>query len=265
MTVAFGILATIAVLAAIGVVTARKAVHSALFLAAVMINLAIMYAMLQAPFLFAAQIIVYTGAIIMLFVFVVMLVGVDASDSLVETIRGHRWLAILVGIVFAALVLINGGRLSLGEPVGLDAATTDGNVPAIAALLFSRYLIPFEAAGVLLIIATIGAMVLAHRERLVPKLSQADMATKRITDYAETGEHPGAAPGPGTFARHNAVGTPALLPDGTPAEASVSRVLAERGVVTPPERLAEEADEVDETDLIGGRSSGQPEAEDEER
>lgn len=256
MTLTFWILAPIAVVCGLGVVAARKAVHSALFLAAVMINFAIMYAMLEAPFLFAAQIIVYTGAIIMLFVFVLMLVGVDASDSLVETIRGHRGMAVVVGLVFALLVLVNAGRLSLGDPAGLPDATTDGNVPAIAEVLFSRYLIPFEAAGILLIVATIGAMVLAHRERLVPKLTQKDLSEQRFVDYADQGAHPGAGPPPGTFARHNAVGTPALLPDGRPAESSVSRVLIARGVVTRMDTLSAEADQVGESGIVGEHSGG---------
>ena len=91
--IAFWILAPIMVLAALGILFVRKAVHAALLLAVVMIGLAVLYAVLDAPFLFAVQIIVYTGAILMLFLFVVMLVGVDASDSVVETIRGQRVMA----------------------------------------------------------------------------------------------------------------------------------------------------------------------------
>ena len=90
---AFWMLAPVMILAAIAMVLVRKAVHSALLLATVMICLAVQYAAQDAPFLFAVQIIVYTGAILMLFLFVLMLVGVDASDSLVETIRGQRLLA----------------------------------------------------------------------------------------------------------------------------------------------------------------------------
>ena len=96
----FWILAPIMVLAALGILFVRKAVHAALLLAVVMIGLALLYLLQGAPFLFAVQIIVYTGAILMLFLFVVMLVGVDASDSLVETIRGQRLAAISVGLLF---------------------------------------------------------------------------------------------------------------------------------------------------------------------
>ncbi|REF37123.1 NADH-quinone oxidoreductase subunit J [Thermasporomyces composti] len=237
MTVTFWVLAPIAVLAALGMVVARKAVHSALFLASVMICLALLYASLDAPFLFAVQVIVYTGAIIMLFLFVLMLVGVDASDSPVETLRGQRALAILGAIAFGALLLTGIGRVTFAEPVGLAAATSDGNIPALAALLFSRYVFAFEVTSALLITAALGAMILAHRERLTPKLSQKDLARLRFKEYAEKGRHPGQQPPPGTFARHNSIATPALLPDGSVAEGSVSRVLLARGVVPEPSRL----------------------------
>ena len=93
----FWILAPIMVVAALGILFVRKAVHAALLLAVVMISLAFLYAVLDAPFLFAVQIIVYTGAILMLFLFVMMLIGVDASDSSVETIRGQRVMAVVLG------------------------------------------------------------------------------------------------------------------------------------------------------------------------
>ena len=98
--IAFWILAPIMVICALGLLFARKAVHCALLLAVVMISLAVLYAVQDAPFLFAVQIIVYTGAILMLFLFVLMLVGVDSSDSVVETIRGQRLLAAGLGLVF---------------------------------------------------------------------------------------------------------------------------------------------------------------------
>jgi NADH-quinone oxidoreductase subunit J len=236
MTVTFWVLAPIAVLAALGMVLARKAVHSALLLAAVMMCLALLYASQDAPFLFAVQVIVYTGAILMLFLFVLMLVGVDASDSLVETLRGQRWLAVVGAIVFGALLITAVGGVTLGQPVGLAEATPDGNVPAIAALLFSKYVFAFEVTSALLITAALGAMILAHRERIGVKATQKDLAERRFRDYADKGRHPGQAPAPGTFARHNAVDTPALLPDGQAAESSVSRVLIARGTVREPSR-----------------------------
>lgn len=262
MTGVFWVLAPIMVLAALGLVLSRKAVHSALFLAGVMVPLAVIYASLDAPFLFAVQIIVYTGAILMLFLFVLMLVGVDASDSVVETIKGQRLLATLVGLVFGILLVVGVAQAGVAAVQGLEAANADGNIQGLAQLLFSRYVIAFEATAALLITAAIGTMVLAHSERLRPRLTQKEMAAKRMRDYAETGKHPGPLPPPGVFARHNAVDTPALLPDGTPADMSVSRTLAARGTVRSAPRLADDIEEVTETLYDDGSSNipGEPDA-----
>jgi NADH-quinone oxidoreductase subunit J len=244
--VAFWLLAPVMVLAAIGMVLSRKPVHSALCLATVMISLAVQYAAQSAPFLFAVQIIVYTGAILMLFLFVLMLVGVDAADSLVETIKGQRALAILAGLAFGALLVFAVGNALVGEPLGLGGANSEngGNVQGIAALVFNRYVFAFEATSALLITAAVGAMVLAHRERLTKKETQGDLARGRMRRYAETGEHPGPLPTPGVFARHNAVDTPALLPDGTVAEGSISSTLRARGTVLDSRDLVKPTDEV---------------------
>jgi NADH-quinone oxidoreductase subunit J len=238
--IAFWILAPVMVAAALGLLFVRKAVHAALLLAVVMISLAVLYAVQDAPFLFAVQIIVYTGAILMLFLFVLMLVGVDASDSVVETIRGHRIASILVGLVFGATLVLGVAQVSFGSVIGLDSANKTGNVPAIAEILFTRYVLAFEVTSALLITAALGAMVLAHRERLTPKLTQADLAAQRMRDYAARGLHPGPLPPPGVFARHNAVDTPALLPDGSAAPGSISRVLAARGTVKSAPEISEE-------------------------
>ncbi|MEJ7743697.1 MAG: NADH-quinone oxidoreductase subunit J [Nocardioidaceae bacterium] len=210
--IAFWLLAPLMVVCAVGMVLVRKAVHSAMMLAVVMVSLAVLYAALDAPFLFAVQIIVYTGAVLMLFLFVLMLVGVDSSDSMVETLRGQRAAAVVVGLVFAALLVTAVVQTTYGTAVGLDAATADGNIPAVAQLLFSKYVFAFEVTSALLITAALGAMLLAHRERLTAKPTQRDMALQRMRDYAERGVHPGPLPNPGMFARHNSVDTPALLP-----------------------------------------------------
>src|SRR4051812_30734017 len=228
------------VLAALGILFVRKAVHAALLLAVVMISLAMLYAALDATFLFAVQIIVYTGAIPMLFLFVVMLVGVDASDSVVETIRGQRIFAILGGLILGVTLVIGVSQVSLGTVVGLDEVNQDGNIEALANVLFSTYVFAFEVTSALLITAALGAMVLAHRERLTPKPTQADLAAQRMKDYAEKGTHLGPLPPPCVFARSNSVDTPALLPDGTAAEASISRVLAARGTVKSVPEIADD-------------------------
>jgi NADH-quinone oxidoreductase subunit J len=240
----FWILAPIMVAAALGILFVRKAVHAALLLAVVMISLAFLYAVLDAPFLFAVQIIVYTGAILMLFLFVMMLIGVDASDSVVETIRGQRLMATVLGLVLGLVLVTAFSQLALGTAVGLDEANAGGNIQQLANILFSRYVFAFEATSALLITAAIGAMVLAHRERLTPKPTQASLAAQRMRDFAESGKHLGPLPSPGVYARHNAVDTPALLPDGTASEASVSRVLAARGTVRSAPAFADDIDEV---------------------
>ena len=240
----FWILAPIMVIAALGILFVRKAVHAALLLAVVMISLAFLYASLDAPFLFAVQIIVYTGAILMLFLFVVMLVGVDASDSVVETIRGQRVLAIIGGLLLGLILVLGLAQISLGTAVGLTEANAPGNIQALADILFSRYVFAFETTSALLITAAVGAMVLAHRERLTPKATQPLQAAQRVKDYAESGKHLGPLPPPGVYARHNAVDTPALLPDGTAAKSSVSRVLIARGTIRSGPAMAESIDDV---------------------
>ena len=122
-------------------------------------------------------------------------------------------------------------QTTYGAAVGLDTANADGNVEGIAQLLFSNYIFAFEVTSALLITAALGAMVLAHRERLTPKPTQKDLVLQRMRDYAEHGVHPGALPNPGSFARHNSNDTPALLPDGTPSELSITRALRVRGIV----------------------------------
>lgn len=236
--IAFWILAPIMVVAALGILFARKAVHAAMLLAVVMMSLAVLYVVQDAPFLFAVQIIVYTGAILMLFLFVLMLVGVDTADSLVETIKGQRAWVVIGGLAALVLLLVAIGKAVVGDAVGLGQANAAGNVQGIAQLLFNRYVFAFEATAALLITAALGAMVLAHRERLTPKKGQADLADERMRRYADSGEHPGPLPTPGVFARHNAVDTPALLADGGIAETSVSTTLRERGVIHDPHTLA---------------------------
>lgn len=244
----FWMLAPVMVVAALGLLFVRKTVHAAMLLAVVMISLAGLYLTLEAPFLFVVQIIVYTGAILMLFLFVLMLVGVDSSDSLVETIRGQRAAATVLGLGLGAVLVIGLGQVSLGTVVGLSQANAGGNVEGLANLLFSRYVFAFEATAALLVTAALGAMVLTHREK-GPKVTQAALAAQRMRDYAATGKHPGPLPSPGVYARHNAVDTPALLPDGTAAPTSVSRVLAARGSVRSAEAEADRIEQV--VDQIG--------------
>jgi len=220
----FWLLAPIAVVCALGMVLVRSAVHSAVLLAVVMLSLAAFYTAQAAPFLAVVQVVVYTGAVLMLFLFVLMLIGVDTTDSLVETLRGQRVAAIVVGLGFAALlVLALAGTLGSFHPKGLNAAVADkGNVVAIAELLFSRYVFAFEATSALLITAGLGAMVLAHRERVTPRRTQLERMRERV---ATGGAAMAPLPGPGVYADHDAIDTPALLPDGSVATTSVPEYL----------------------------------------
>jgi NADH-quinone oxidoreductase subunit J len=224
--VLFWVLGTVAVLGAVGVVAAPKAVYSAMFLATTMIVLAIFYIAQGALFLGVVQVVVYTGAVMMLFLFVLMLIGVDSSESLVETIRGQRVAAIIVGLGFGVLVIAGIGSVSVSGFTGLAEANASGNVDGLAVLIFTKYLWAFESTGALLITAALGAMVLAHRERFERRKSQRELAQERF----QPGGHPTTLPNPGVYARNNAVDIAARLPDGSPAELSVSAILQKRTV-----------------------------------
>jgi NADH-quinone oxidoreductase subunit J len=227
-SIAFWALAIVSVGAALGMVLARRAVHCAVLLAIVMLSLAVLYALLGAPFLAFVQVIVYTGAVLMLFLFVLMIVGVHSADSIVETIRGQRLAAGIVGIGLLVLLSLVIGHAAIGPAAASGPAYSVSNLQGIATLIFTTYVWPFEVTSALLITAALGAMVLAHRERVTPKPTQRTLARRRVA-----GGRSAPLPGPGTYARHNAVDMPALLPDGSPSEISVSPVIASRGEFDP--------------------------------
>ena len=225
--VQFWVLGTVAVIGALGTVFMKKSVHSALSLAGTMIVLAVFYLANGAYFLGIVQIVVYTGAIMMLFLFVVMLVGVTAADSLKETIKGQRWLALLCGIGFGVLLFAGIGNASLKEFAGTGQANANGNVEGLASLIFTKYVFAFEITGALLITAAVGAMVLTHRERTERAKTQRELSEQRVRE----GKHVPPLPAPGVYARHNAVDIAGLLPDGTPSELTVNKTLRERGQI----------------------------------
>jgi NADH-quinone oxidoreductase subunit J len=234
---AFWVLAPIAFIAALGMVLTRRAVHAALLLAVDMLALAVLYAAQDAPFLAFVQIFVYTGAVMMLFLFVLMLVGVDASDSLVETLRGQRIAALVLALGFAILLIVGIGNAVVQMPArGLSQANADGNATGLAHIVFTRYVYAFEITSALLITAALGAMVLTHRERFTPRVTQRELMQARV----RTGEQVPPLPSPGVYARHNAVDVPALQPDGTPAVESMPRLVA--GPLPPGRRVATPAE-----------------------
>lgn len=227
----FWLMAIVTVVGSLGLLFARKAVHAAMAMALTMVGLGIVYIVQDAEFVGIIQIFVYSGAVMMLFLFVVMTIGVDASDSGVETLRGHRFWAYLFGALFAAAAVYGLTLVSWPAGVGLAQAQSEGTVTALAREIFERQVLPFEMLAALLVIAVMGAMVLAHRERLLPRRSQREWAEERV----RSGRWLAGKPNPGVYARHNAADTPALAPDGTPVEESVPRVLVARGQVATPD------------------------------
>jgi NADH-quinone oxidoreductase subunit J len=224
--VTFWVLGTLALIGALGVVMAANAVYCAMSLAMTMIVLAVFYMIEDALFLGVVQIVVYTGAVMMLFLFVLMLIGVDSAESLVETLRGQRVAGVAAGLAFGIVLIAGIGNAATQDYVGLTQANAGGNVQGLAALIFSQYLWAFELTSALLITAAVGAMILAHRERFERRKTQREMSIERF----QPGGHPTPLPGPGVFARHNAVDTPARLPDGSPSRLSVPAVLEMRPV-----------------------------------
>ena len=245
--VLFWVLAPISVLGALGLIFVKKAVHVAMCVALVMINLGILYIAQGADFLGIVQIFVYTGAVMMLFLFVLMLIGVDSSDSLVETIKGQKVAGFVLALGLGVVLITALGSVTFVSPVGLVKANADGNVTGVANLIFGKYVWVFEVTSALLITAALGAMVLAHRERLTPRPTQRQWSERRFRE----GRNLAGLPAPGVYARRNAVDTPALLPDGTPSELSVSRVLTARGQVTGPGPFTE-AEKAIERDIEEG-------------
>ncbi|WP_425498913.1 NADH-quinone oxidoreductase subunit J [Oerskovia flava] len=226
--VLFWVLAPLMVVAALGLLFTRKAVHAAISVVFVMISLAILYIAQEAPFLGVVQIVVYTGAVMMLFLFVLMLVGVDASDSLVETIKGQRWIGVLLGLGLGSVLVGVVAQTAFPPSVGLTEANAVTNPVALARILFSDYVFAMEVVGILLVTAAVAALVLTHKRRLSPRIGQREVADAKVSALA-TGGRLTPLPAPGVYAQNNAMDTPALDPQGRPIELSVSRVLRIRG------------------------------------
>jgi NADH-quinone oxidoreductase subunit J len=252
--VQFYILAPLAVIAAISLLVVKKAVHAALLMAWIMITLAVFYVANGAPFLGMAQVIVYTGAVMMLFLFILMLVGVDSYDSLKENLAGVRPIAITAAISIALLLVSLLSRASLARQApDTEVMNANGNVEGLGRMLFTEYVWTFEVVAALMIVATLGAMVLAHSEKIKgPESTQRFKAVARFRGSSLATA--AGLPGSGVYARHNAVDVPALLPDGTPSELSVSSTLKARGDVIDERKYslgqlpkANEADPSDET------------------
>jgi NADH-quinone oxidoreductase subunit J len=234
----FWISGTFTVVGALGMVVSKKAVHSALWVAFAMINLAILYFSLEAPFLGVSQIIVYTGAVMMLFLFVLMIVGVDSSDSLLETIKGQRLIATVLTLAFGAVIVtsISSSLPSPSAGLAITNANSGGHIQGLSFMIFDDYVFAFEVLAALLITASVGAMVLANKERLTPRKTQDQLQRERTM-----GNHITPLPAPGVLARNNSADTPALLPDGSISMESLPNAFRGEGEVSKPNSI-EEAD-----------------------
>jgi NADH-quinone oxidoreductase subunit J len=234
----FWISGTFTVVGALGMVVSKKAVHSALWVAFAMINLAVLYFSLEAPFLGVSQIIVYTGAVMMLFLFVLMIVGVDSSDSLLETIKGQRLIATVLTLAFGAVIVtsISSSLPSPSAGLTITNANSGGHIQGLSFMIFDDYVFAFEVLAALLITASVGAMVLANKERLTPRKTQDQLQRERTM-----GNHITPLPAPGVLARNNSVDTPALLPDGSISMESLPNAFRGEGEVSKPNSI-EEAD-----------------------
>ncbi len=225
----FWLLAPVATAGAVGMVLARNAVHSALWLVLTMLSLGVFYVVQSAPFLGLVQVIVYTGAIMMLFLFVLMLVGRDSADSLIETLRGQRVAAAVLGTGLAVLLATGTFQALAGTQMAdlaaVNAAYPGGNIQAVADPLFSRWVLGFELTGALLIIAAVGALMLTH---IVREKGERRTPAELMRARFAPGSYPGPLPGPGVFATSSSNATPAKLPDGTAAARSISPILKAR-------------------------------------
>ena len=166
----FVVMFVVALGSSLAMLFARSAVHVALFLVAGQVALAVAFLLQGAFFVAAVQVIVYAGAIMVLFLFVIMLLGVDQHEELIEPLPGQRPLAIALGsllaveIVYAALKGVDLATSSAEGSAALRELNADpGNVKALANLLFSDYILPFEATSILLVAAIVGVMALARK------------------------------------------------------------------------------------------------------
>ena len=194
--VVFGLFTLAALGGAAGVVVARRPVHSAMSLVLTLFSVAVFFVMQGAHFLAAVQVIVYAGAIVVLFLFVIMLLGIDQEDILDEPLPAQRPLAIVVGVALLAGVLLFAHILQPTGESAVRGSATQGDVPnveRIATSLFTTFLWPFEITSALLVIAVVGAVVLARRGAAHP-----------VDDHI--GADPGSDEGPAA----------ALYPGGTP-------------------------------------------------
>lgn len=231
----FWCVATIMVVAALGVLFLKRAAYAALCMVVVMLGVAVLYFALQAPFNGVVQVVVYTGAIMMLFLFVIMMIGLSARDGFEEQRPGYVITAVVLGIALAGLGIAVVLHSTVTGPGTIDVDPySNGPVTGLATELFANHWLTIELAAMLLVTSAVGAVLMTNSDRLRPKFTQRAAAEARMKEYATKGAHPGQIPAPGVYATSNAVDNPAISGDtGTIVEESIPRVLRVRGLGKP--------------------------------
>ena len=227
--IVFGVVALVTVACGIGVLTAKRAVNAAINMIGIMISLAVLYIVNESPFMGITQIVVYTGAVMTLVLFVIMLVGVGGDEpvSAAGSVM-RRPLLILLGLGLAGVLTAVVWRTAFPTPAGLkDGAKAAPDLLAVT--LYNDHVVTMELTAILLIVAAVGALTLTHRQRIRARFSQRRVAANKMQAYASKGVHPGQKPMPGVYASTNSAAAPALGSDGETVEESVPRVLRARG------------------------------------
>ena len=231
------ILAAAIIASAIGMVMCKELIHSALCLLFVMVGVAVEYATMGAPFVFVVQIVVYAGAVMVMMLFIVMMVGArgEAADGDNPAPASQR---IVSGIAATALFALIGIAVNMSltsGPQGMAEANAEhgGNIAGLGVEIFNKYVVAFEVLSALLIVAAVGAMIMIFRVRAVKRSSQRELSKARFRAYKEHGTNVGPLAGSGVYADSNAMDVPALLPDGSELKDSVNPVLYARDEVDP--------------------------------
>ncbi|PHP52450.1 NADH-quinone oxidoreductase subunit J [Actinomyces ruminis] len=227
-TILFAVVAVIMVACGLILLTAKRAVNAAVSMILIMICLAVLYIANEAPFLGIIQVVVYTGAVMTLVLFVIMLVGVGGDEPVAAHSAATKWLLALFGIGLIAVIAAVVWRTTFPTATGLEAGDA-ASPQSLAAVLFGDHVVTMELTGILLITAAVGALTLTHRQRVRPRRSQRDRVDAKMRAYAATGAHPGQKPMSGVYAATNTAAAPALSASGQALEDSVSRVLRVRG------------------------------------
>lgn len=227
--IVFIVVALVTVACGIGVLTARRAVTAAINMIGIMISLAVLYIVNESPFMGITQVVVYTGAVMTLVLFVIMLVGVGGDEPVgAAGSVMRRPVLIILGLGLVGVLTAAVWRTALPSPAGLkDGAKAAPDLLAVT--LYNDHVVTMELTAVLLIVAAVGALTLTHRQRIRPRLSQRRVAASKMQAYASKGAHPGQKPMPGVYASTNSAAAPALGADGRAVEESVPRVLRARG------------------------------------